>query len=619
MAMAVPAFLCGGMQQAASQNLDPTVEVSRTYVAKKMEVGKSALRMAVPDSVMKFDLDFDYSVNDNPYRGAYEFRPYVLDMRPESQSLDGNTFFLRAGAGYSLHPTLDLVYSPKFGKVPFAMGIYGTHRSYVGNYRGVRVERKMQGLPDEVLQCDVMDGESYRGYNSYTSAGVEGRTDWKTGYFSFDIGYTGYADKDTMRTRGYDAVRADFRIASNRTGERYFFYDVAASYRFGEDKIELDDKPDYYDDYGNKRRGFELRQYVAEHDFSLKATLGPVFTQRQRFVMDVFTDIAAYGSSMDSFVGRFGITPRYQLRTGRWNFDLGVKISALFRENRLEEPYLLNTTRGQYVYPDLEIGFNAIRDYMNIYLKVDGGDDINRYSDMIARNWHFSKFYDSGYMYDANYPVPLLDNTVERVKAVLGFRGNVASRLSYSLSGGYACYKNMMFDSALASPYLVIGEGLAHAVFLSPVSTGRAGYSPCNMYFAGLDLEWRSRDVSADVSLRYCSTDLEKREAKLFAPSPFTADANIVYNWKRRIYAGVHCNAALAREGRLAFYDNDNIVTYAARIPGYADLGVSLEYRVNRKFSVWLYGGNLLNMTIQRVPLYAEGGISATGGITLSL
>ena len=47
---------CG---MAHAQNLDPTVVVDRAYEGKLMEVHKPALEMAVPDSVMRFDLDFD--------------------------------------------------------------------------------------------------------------------------------------------------------------------------------------------------------------------------------------------------------------------------------------------------------------------------------------------------------------------------------------------------------------------------------------------------------------------------------------------------------------------------------------------------------------------------------
>ena len=58
---------------------------------------------------------------------------------------------------------------------------------------------------------------------------------------------------------------------------------------------------------------------------------------------------------------------------------------------------------------------------------------------------------------------------------------------------------------------------------------------------------------------------------------------------------------------------------HEAVIPGYADLGVYFEYAPSQILSVWARGGNLLNMTIQRNPIYAEKGINFTVGVCLNL
>ena len=69
---ALIAVLTAFVQTSLAQNLDPTVEVSRAYEGKLMEVHKPVLAMEVPDSVMQFDLEFDYSVFESPYKGSYE-------------------------------------------------------------------------------------------------------------------------------------------------------------------------------------------------------------------------------------------------------------------------------------------------------------------------------------------------------------------------------------------------------------------------------------------------------------------------------------------------------------------------------------------------------------------
>ena len=128
----VPLLLVAGT--AAAQDMDPTVEVSRIYQGKMIEVSKPMIEMQIPDSVTHFDLDFDYSVFDSPYKGTYEFNPYVQSMKPQPDAWTGRRLFVRAGAGYPLHPVFGLVWSPAL-KGKFRMSAYATHRSYIGRYR----------------------------------------------------------------------------------------------------------------------------------------------------------------------------------------------------------------------------------------------------------------------------------------------------------------------------------------------------------------------------------------------------------------------------------------------------------------------------------------------------
>ena len=68
--------------------------------------------------------------------------------------------------------------------------------------------------------------------------------------------------------------------------------------------------------------------------------------------------------------------------------------------------------------------------------------------------------------------------------------------------------------------------------------------------------------------------------------------------------------------------DFDGIIEYAgseATIPGWLDLGIRAEYRLNRRLGLWIRGGNLLGQKIQRNVLYAEKGLSVTGGVIVNL
>ena len=68
-----------------AQNLNPTVEVTNTYAREATGIEKPSQLLEMPDSVLRFNLDMDYSVNATPYRGSYEFKPSrVLPRRGRS-------------------------------------------------------------------------------------------------------------------------------------------------------------------------------------------------------------------------------------------------------------------------------------------------------------------------------------------------------------------------------------------------------------------------------------------------------------------------------------------------------------------------------------------------------
>ena len=113
---------------AFGQNLNPTVEVTNAYEGGASSISKPAQQMAVPDSVTRFNLDFDYSVFEKPFKGAYEFRPYYVQLKPEPKASTEEKFYRRAGAGFTLHPQLALGWAP-VPKEKFRLNVYGTQGS----------------------------------------------------------------------------------------------------------------------------------------------------------------------------------------------------------------------------------------------------------------------------------------------------------------------------------------------------------------------------------------------------------------------------------------------------------------------------------------------------------
>lgn len=560
---------------ASAQNLDPTVEVNRAYEGKLLEVHKPELEMAVPDSIRSFDLDFDYSVFENPYKGSYDFKPYQLLMRPMASERDFNSFWLKAGAGYSLYPELGLVWTPGFeGK--FKMNVYADYGAYFGGYRAFRPSAQDKNhVWLRRWENSQRTASFWNGYRMNSRAGIDGRLDLKKNIVSFDLAYMGIASKDTLMRRSYDAFDMSVNVKSRPSGTDYFMYDIKAAYRFGEDKIRYE----FADDY------------VSENIFRFGASTGPVISGTHKVLFDLGLDVYAYSGNIDAVTTELMITPHYMFHKGRWNIDLGVRIAKLITQ---KNPVHFNGEE-QIVFPDINVTYAAIPDAMSLYGRVGGGNMINSYSSILKRNPFIRP--------DAGPDGLRLDSSMERISFTLGVDGRISRRFTYDVRAGYASLDNALMDGVLV-------------VSPAPLITGYEsfyGYGSYNKLYVGAEWNWHAESVSFDGAMEYAYYS-GNPAVGLFLPAPFTGNAAFEYNWNRRLFLGVDCNFASARKGSVF-----NVSELPASVPGFLDLGLSAEYATSRKLSFWLRGGNLLNATVQYTPLYAERGINFTAGICLKL
>ena len=565
---------------ASAQNLDPTVEVNRSYEGKLMEVHKPMLEMAVPDSVLRFDLDFDYEVFDNPYKGAYEFKPYTMELQPVGKAAEQKRLYMRLGAGngleaLSLHPSADFVWSP-FLRERFKMDVYARHRSYVGEYRKV-------DAPD-LSQKDVnlKMKSSYRraDYDFLTQAGVDARYDWADGTVRLDAGYYGIAERYGSQSNMYNALDVRAGVASKDYGQ-FINYDVYASYRFGIDRYE----------YKNL-----VEDSLTEHEISVLGKLKAVLMDDHKAMFELGVDNHSYGFAG---VSRLTFAPHYLFRYGNWGFDAGFRIEALVHTG----DSTCFASKGQVVYPDVTVDYQLIPGVMKAYAKIGGGTKVNSFSSLLAENHHFDMYYGHGKAF--------MDNTIENISAALGLEGRAGARFTYGVRAGYAMYGNAPLET------VVVGmlPGDDQLAFMPGIAY--AGYQ--NVY-AATDLSWVTERFRVDGNVMYRHSwfeDLETRTGGYFLPAALTGEVAFEYNWHKRIFLGMDCDFSTGRrQGSVLFPDG---TIKPAKVPGYADLGLNFEYLTTRSFSVWFRGGNLLNRAIQRNLLYAEKGVHLTAGICLNL
>ena len=569
------------------QNFNPTVEVTNTYQGNASEVHKPLLGMNVPDSLLRFDLDFDYEVFEKPYQGAYSFKPYMLNMRPAKDAWRGRRLYLKAGAGYTLHPRFEFVFSPEQSG-PFQMSVYASHKSYFGNYHEIKPE-----LQDGLYRMKKSGGK-FGGYDALTSAGFDGRYNWDRTILSFGIGYYGLAAKDSVMSRSYNAFDFNARVRSNNDSESYFLYDIGLRGRVANDGLDY--------------KSFSFPDGVTvdkqnENWVLLDGLVGPVVNNSRSILVGFEAESASYSRFYDGNIGRVALIPSYRFKSGRWNLNLGVKLEFMFRNDADTLSFgKMGGGKGQIVYPDAHISF-AVGGNVALYADATGGSRLNTYSSQISENHHLNPSFLVAPVYELI--TPLVDNTVEKVNARIGVRGSAASSFQFDVNGGVGLYGNALMESGL----FTAGGDLVPAL----------AYSDYNLIYANALVGLRTGRVKIDADFRYRGVSFPDNDALNlgFTLPKYSGGVRASYDISSRLYAGINVEAASWRDGKCASVASEDILD--VRVPGYVDLGVNCGYKFNRKWTLWLESGNLLCQTIQRTPFYAEKGPWVTAGISLNL
>lgn len=569
------------------QNFNPTVEVTNTYQGNASEVHKPLLGMNVPDSLLRFDLDFDYEVFEKPYQGAYSFKPYMLNMRPAKDAWRGRQLYLKAGAGYTLHPRFEFVFSPEQSG-PFQMSVYASHKSYFGNYHEIKPE-----LQDGLYRMKKSGGK-FGGYDALTSAGFDGRYNWDRTILSFGIGYYGLAAKDSVMSRSYNAFDFNARVRSNNDSESYFLYDIGLRGRVANDGLDY--------------KSFSFPDGVTvdkqnENWVLLDGLVGPVVNNSRSILVGFEAESASYSRFYDGNIGRVALIPSYRFKSGRWNLNLGVKLEFMFRNDADTLSFgKMGGGKGQIVYPDAHISF-AVGGNVALYADATGGSRLNTYSSQISENHHLNPSFLVAPVYELI--TPLVDNTVEKVNARIGVRGSAASSFQFDVNGGVGLYGNALMESGL----FTAGGDLVPAL----------AYSDYNLIYANALVGLRTGRVKIDADFRYRGVSFPDNDALNlgFTLPKYSGGVRASYDISSRLYAGINVEAASWRDGKCASVASEDILD--VRVPGYVDLGVNCGYKFNRKWTLWLESGNLLCQTIQRTPFYAEKGLWVTAGVSLNL
>ena len=377
---------------ARAQDLNPEVRVTNEYETRMSEVRKSSLVMSVPDSLTSFSTAIDYSVFPTDYKGAYEFVPYFMEVVPEAAQFDGNRFYLKAGAGYSFHPTLRLVYTP-FLQGLVRAGAYASLDGYAGRYQSLD---------------DLAD---YTGYNYSFKSGVNMRANANHFDFAGNLSYNGIYADDFSKLSKFHNVTLDARFASN-DGDAPVVYSGKASVFYS-------------------RNNFESKTTSAIAPLSeAGVTLSGSLTTLRSGSFALRADMGFDGSFSNLYDSQFSVqlAPKAVFN---WDF---ASLQAGFR-------VAFGSRFG--IFPDVHastmFGGNALK----LYLDLGGGQKVWGYTAMknLSR-WLSPRFLE---LYGTAV-------SAEALNALLGLRGMIAGRLQYDLSASGIIHDRGLVNGILNAP-----------------------------------------------------------------------------------------------------------------------------------------------------------------------
>ena len=510
-----------------AQNLNPEVQVTNEYETRMGDATKQGPAMRVPDSLLRFDYHFDYSVFDSPYKGAYEFSPYSVTITPDPKPYDGRKLYVKGGAGYTFRPELDLVWAAMDRKRS-AINVFASGKGFYGDYRHI--------APGTFWRNDELFD---KGWDFGTSVGADARFNIKRAVVRAEVGYDGvYTGHEIYRRDNCHAPYVSARFGYDKPNS--FVLSLGAKYRY------------VYDWLNGKTP-------VKDHEFKLDGNITPFVSQEYNLSSD-------FAFLYTTFYSAFELHPHAFFTMGNMDFDAGARVGWF--------------TGQVTAHPAISATMHLFNNYLDIYAGADGRDHMMTYWDYKSRAHHYYVTYGD--------PRPVR----EIADLFLGLRGHADFGLQYDLKGGYRFMKD--------APFWAIAPGGLEMLY----------FQDCNILHADLLLSWASERFNLDGGVHYNNIP-GKVDEYVFAPAAVTGGVKGTYNWKKRIYAGLSVDMSSASKA----VSGGNVY----KIPGYVNLGLTGEYKLNRRVSFWIEGDNLLNHDVRISPLYSECGPSIIVGACLNL
>ncbi len=374
------------------QNINSTVEVKREFEGKLMEIVKSPLNTKFSDTLLKFNLNFDYYAFDRPYKDLYEFSHTNSIEIGGVGKVKYPVLYAKIAMAFPWLPQADIYIQPRTGE-KFSLMFYYNHDSFWGK---------------------VGSDYTIRGDRMTNRAGFKSGYSWKKGelIFGFDYNnnyYTYYGGHYTMispsqiLSHTYDDMSAKILLRSTNNNKNAFYYNINLNYNYLKDNNQ-----------------YLILPSLTEHLIDVNGEIGAAFKEEHKVLIGFKSVTGIYTQNSNSSIGDYQVTPMYRWDGERWNIKAGVTFAGNY-------PIASKLP----VFPDVSATFEAVKTKLWLSLKLDGYNETNFFTKLFKYNPWLSTGSE-------------MHTTSSPFRGEFSVRGVVKDRFSYNVSASYATINNMV-------------------------------------------------------------------------------------------------------------------------------------------------------------------------------
>uniref|UniRef100_UPI0040471A6C hypothetical protein n=1 Tax=Polaribacter sp. TaxID=1920175 RepID=UPI0040471A6C len=414
--------------------------------------------------------------------------------------------------------------------------------------------------------------------------------------------------------------KINLELGADYTRDQYNWYGVPAAIPFSPAIINSIEESQVYSNFDlsanfdfsdmNIQNGTVVMSYFSDAFYSKefrltakpqwKLSLKKLNSKLTDLTLDVVADYVSgsfdqtYAAATIKEHGFFtlGAAPKYDFKYNDFSIKLGAK---LYLASDLE-----NRNNQFFIYPDVQISYPLMSNYISMYVGAGGDLRTNSYKDFVAENPFIS-------------PTQFITQTNEQFNVFGGFNGKLAPMLSYNIKANYRSEN----DKALFIRNNSKSDGTTAATL--------KGYEYGNSFSVIYD------DVKTFTLFGQMTLDLSKNlhfgAQGSLSNFSLTTESNA---WNLpRLSGEVFGNYRTSKwyAGTNIFYvTTRNDLTYAGAFPSarngvqsvktYFDVNLNGGYFINKKFTAFVKINNLLNTVYARQANFNVQGFQVLGGVS---